>query len=160
MKRIASLRRVSLFVIMVLVMFILGCSQKQPQTISSPAVVISTQPDSKSIEGHPAAPSESASDSSSSSAGAVEILVKAFRFGYDPNIITVKKGQTVKLNLQTIDVAHGLAIPDYGINLKVEPGFSQSGEFIVDKAGEFSMICSVPCGENHRSMRGTLIVEG
>ena len=43
--------------------------------------------------------------------------------GFDPNVITVKKGEPVKIILLGMDVSHSLVIPDLGINSgPVHPG--------------------------------------
>lgn len=87
------------------------------------------------------------------------IEVTAKKWEFIPSTITVKQGQRVRLNIQSIDVTHGLAIPDFDISLRLEPGTSASTEFIADKKGTFSFFCNVLCGEGHKDMRGTLIVE-
>ena len=58
-----------------------------------------------------------------------------------------------------MDVEHGFAIPEFGINENLAPGKSVDIEFTADMAGSYSFFCSVYCGSGHTSMRGTLIVE-
>src|SRR3989338_11395487 len=52
----------------------------------------------------------------------VEIDMTAKQWEFDPETITVKEGQKVKLNIKSIDVAHGFALPDFGVNANLAPG--------------------------------------
>jgi len=88
-----------------------------------------------------------------------EFDVTAKRWTFDPQTITVNQGDTVILNIHSIDVTHGIAIPDFGVNRRLSPGNTVRIEFIADKKGSFSFFCSVSCGAGHTRMRGTLIVE-
>ncbi len=94
----------------------------------------------------------------SSSGNVKEFTVKAFRFGFEPSVISVSQGDTVRIIADTVDVPHGLAIEGYGINLYLNGLKPQIAEFVADKSGTFAMYCSVPCGSGHSSMRGTLVV--
>ncbi len=87
-----------------------------------------------------------------------EFHVEVFRFGFDPTIIEANRGDIVRIIAVSTDVAHGLALPEYGINLRLEPGVEQVAEFVADTPGEFTFYCSVPCGSGHSGMRGTLKV--
>jgi cytochrome c oxidase subunit 2 len=89
----------------------------------------------------------------------VEINITAKQWEFVPSTITVKKGDTVRITATSVDVAHGLSIPEYGINQRLEPNVPVTVEFVADKSGTFGFRCSVMCGEGHRSMTGQLIVE-
>ena len=82
-----------------------------------------------------------------------EINVKAFKFGYEPNIIKVTKGEKIKINIDNADVPHGIRIPD----LKLSG--NDVLEFTADQVGEFTWYCANMCGEGHGAMQGKLIVE-
>ena len=71
----------------------------------------------------------------------------------------MKLGDKVRLKVKSIDVDHGLAIPEFGVNLILKPNELQTVEFVADKKGEFPFFCSVYCGVGHGGMRGKLIVE-
>lgn len=88
-----------------------------------------------------------------------QFSVKAFRFGFEPSALTVKQGDTVFIQVTATDVKHGFAIPEYGVNLQLEPGQEQTAVFVADKKGTFKIFCSVPCGSGHSSMQGQFIVE-
>lgn len=107
----------------------------------------------------PASTVEPASESAPESAPAiVSIAVTAKQFDFSPSVVTVNKGDTVRLTVTSVDVTHGLAIPAFGVSENLRPGETVTVEFTADKAGEFPFFCSVFCGEGHGQMRGTLIV--
>ena len=81
------------------------------------------------------------------------------QFEFIPSTITVNKGDKVRLNVKSIDGAHGFAISEFGINENLKPGVTKTIEFIADKTGEFAFFCSVYCGAGHSGMNGKLIVK-
>ncbi|MEI6080408.1 MAG: cupredoxin domain-containing protein, partial [bacterium] len=83
----------------------------------------------------------------------------AFKYGYSPDPITVKKDDIVSLMVSSRDVKHGVYIKEYGIKTDIKKGQYKKIEFIADKVGTFDIICSVYCGFGHSKMRGKLIVE-
>jgi cytochrome c oxidase subunit 2 len=83
----------------------------------------------------------------------------AKQFEFAPEIIKVKHGNRVILNITSADVEHGFAIDEYNINKSIPAGGGVVIEFIADKIGAFDFYCSVYCGAGHSSMRGSLIVE-
>lgn len=87
-----------------------------------------------------------------------EFTVRAFQFGYEPDVLEVNKGDKVIIHAYSSDVGHGLAIAEYGINMRIMDSTPVTEEFIADKSGVFSFYCSVPCGSGHGSMKGQLIV--
>jgi len=74
-------------------------------------------------------------------------------------LITVKQGDKVKLNVKSIDVTHGFAIPEFNVKVDLLPNKEETIEFVADKKGEFTFFCSVICGEGHKNMKGKLVVE-
>ena len=81
------------------------------------------------------------------------------RFAFDPAEIRIKKGEKVEIRLTSLDVPHGLAIPELGFELKADVGQTQEAELTVDTVGTYDFKCNVMCGEGHRDMKGVLIVE-
>ncbi len=88
-----------------------------------------------------------------------EFSITAKQWEFNPSVITVNKGDKVKLTITSVDVAHGFAISDFNINERLEPRQTTNIEFVADKSGEFTFFCSVQCGSGHSSMRGQLIVK-
>jgi len=93
-----------------------------------------------------------------SSGGVKEFSIIAKQWKFDPATITVNQGDKVRLSITSIDVAHGIAIPDYRINEYLTPGQTVNIEFTADRKGTFIFSCSVSCGVGHTGMRGKLIV--
>ncbi|MDA2922994.1 cupredoxin domain-containing protein [Patescibacteria group bacterium AH-259-L07] len=88
-----------------------------------------------------------------------EFNIVARRFAFDPDTITVNKGDTVKLNITSTDTTHGLAISEFGVNAILPPGETKTIEFVASQSGSYTMFCSVACGSGHFDMKGTLIVK-
>ena len=82
-----------------------------------------------------------------------EFTIKAFRFGYSPDVIEVNKGDFVRINIENTDTTHGIRIPE--LDLKGETII----EFTANKIGEFSWYCTVYCGEGHKAMSGKLVIK-
>ena len=82
-----------------------------------------------------------------------EFTINASRFVYEPDTITVNKGDKVRINIENTDTLHGIRIPEFNVkdNKRVE--------FIADKAGEFTWYCTNMCGAGHMQMQGKLIVK-
>jgi plastocyanin len=88
-----------------------------------------------------------------------EFDVKAGGFYFEPNVMRVKLGDTVRIILNAADMTHDFVIDELGVRSSViAGGDSTSVEFIADQLGEFEYYCGV---SNHRQlgMTGTLIIE-
>lgn len=90
--------------------------------------------------------------------GIKEFTMTAKQWKFDPNTIEVNQGDLVRLSVTSLDVTHGLAIPDYGIDEGLYPGQTVDIEFVADRKGTFPFACSVSCGVGHSGMVGKLIV--
>ena len=96
------------------------------------------------------------------------VQVHASMGGFDPSELTVKAGQTMKIELTSMDSSmhsdgggwHQFAIDELGIDWKVGPESSKVFEFIAPaSAGTYSWYCDVCCGgKANPSMRGTFTV--
>ncbi len=87
-----------------------------------------------------------------------EFKLEAYRFGYSPDRLEVKKNDVVRILATSRDVPHGVFIKEYGINAVVKKGETTVIEFLADKPGEFDVICSIYCGPGHREMKAKLVV--
>ena len=87
-----------------------------------------------------------------------EFKMTAKQFQFDPATIEVNKGDKVRLIVTSTDVPHGIAIPEYGINERLDPGKPVTIEFTAEKEGTFTSFCSVFCGSGHSGMKGKIIV--
>jgi cytochrome c oxidase subunit 2 len=89
----------------------------------------------------------------------IVIKVEAKRFDYTPNVITLKKGVPVVLELTTKDVVMGFSAPDFAIRTDILPEKVARIRIVPDKTGTFTFVCDIFCGTGHEEMEGTLVVE-
>jgi cytochrome c oxidase subunit 2 len=89
-----------------------------------------------------------------------EIKVKARKFSFEPKVITVRKGERVKLIVTSEDVDHGIAISDLGIEEEIKAKETKVIEITPEREGRFQFTCSVFCGDGHPNMAGVLVVTG
>ncbi|HEX8932164.1 MAG TPA: cupredoxin domain-containing protein, partial [Patescibacteria group bacterium] len=105
-------------------------------------------------------PSVTQSATVSGAATAVqEFTVEGGSYYFKPNIIKVKKGDTVKITFNSAGGVHDFVIDEYKIKSeKITSGNSTVINFVADKIGTFAYYCSIG---NHREMGmvGKLIVE-
>jgi cytochrome c oxidase subunit 2 len=86
------------------------------------------------------------------------VQITARNFEFNPNTITVKKGEPVVIELSSLDRKHGFSLRAFGVRTDVKPGGDSRVRFTPDKTGKFSFSCDVFCGDGHEEMVGTLIV--
>ena len=86
------------------------------------------------------------------------IKVSARRFVFTPARIEVRKGEAVVFELTTEDVFMGFNLPDFNVRADIVPGKTVRVPLTPDKAGTFTFLCDVFCGEGHETMNGTLVV--
>ncbi len=88
-----------------------------------------------------------------------EFNIKGSNFAFEPSMITVKKGDRVKINFENSAGFHDFVIDEYGAaTKKTQAPTLEVIEFTADKTGSFQYYCSVG---THRAMGmfGTLKVE-
>jgi len=143
MKRILLLIVLSLFLVS-------ACAQQKPEDLVGQGS--SVQQNTKQADNQPLQQTQD-------TASAVkEFKITAKQFQFDPATIEVNKGDKVRLIVTSTDVPHGIAITEYGINEKLDPGKPVTIEFTADKQGTFTAFCSVVCGAGHSNMKGKIIV--
>ena len=96
------------------------------------------------------------------------VQVHASMGGFDPGSLTVKAGQTVKVELSSMDSSmhsdgggwHEFAIDALGIDWKVGPLSTKVFEFTAPAtAGTYDFYCNICCGgKENPSMQGKLTV--
>lgn len=77
---------------------------------------------------------------------------------FSPALLQVNPGDRVTIELVSTDVAHGLSIDRYGLDVQADPGQPGRLTFTADQAGTFRLRCSIPCGAMHPFIVGQLIV--
>ncbi|GAB7388446.1 hypothetical protein BSNK01_22830 [Bacillaceae bacterium] len=85
----------------------------------------------------------------------VSLNIEAKNWSFNEDKFVIKAGQPVKINLKNTEGMHGLAIDEFGVNIQGDG----EAEFTPDKPGEYTIYCSIPCGNGHADMKATLVVE-
>jgi cytochrome c oxidase subunit 2 len=85
--------------------------------------------------------------------------IRARRFEFTPNVVTLKKDEPVVLRLRTDDFTHGLYMKELGIDSEFAPGKPVDVPLTPRKAGRYSVICDHFCGSGHGNMKMTIVVE-
>ncbi len=96
----------------------------------------------------------------------VRIKMRAFQFGFEPNVIEVEAGTKVIIEIVEVSAEkepnfkfHTFTLNDFGVNQLLEVGKTYTIEFVADKVGTFTFECAIYCGVGHAGMKGTLIVK-
>lgn len=89
--------------------------------------------------------------------GAIKVTAKKYEF--NPSVISVKKGEEVRLVITAVDRDHGFKLEAFNINQKLKKGEAVTIEFTADRPGTFPFQCSRFCGLGHGKMKGKLVVE-
>lgn len=108
-------------------------------------------------------PSGNQTNTATSAVAVMQGDVKVFTleggsFYFKPNVISVKKGDKVKVVINAVSMMHDFVIDELGVKANVvKSGGSTSVEFVADQVGSFEFYCSVG---QHRTngMVGTLTV--
>jgi len=87
------------------------------------------------------------------------IEITAKRFSFNPDKITLKKGETVKLRLHSEDVTHGFFLRPLKLDEEIPAGGTAEIMVTPQVAGTFLTICDHFCGANHANMNMTIDVE-
>jgi cytochrome c oxidase subunit 2 len=86
------------------------------------------------------------------------IQVRAHKFTYEPDEITLKLNEPVTLEFTSADVTMGFNLPDFKVRSDIIPGKTSSVRFVPDKTGSFTFHCDIFCGDGHEDMDGTIHV--
>ncbi|MEP9412016.1 MAG: cupredoxin domain-containing protein [Candidatus Brocadia sp.] len=88
-----------------------------------------------------------------------KISMTAKRFEFTPEVIHVKQGTHVILEIESLDVAHGFKIDEYGIHVTIPGKEKIAIEFYAREPGTYPFKCSHFCGVGHFGMNGKIVVE-
>ena len=80
------------------------------------------------------------------------IMIHGKKFEFDPAEITLKKDQTVKLELTSDDVEHSLVVSGLGINGDMKKDVVTDVIVTPTQIGDFNGKCGKFCGVGHRKM--------
>ncbi len=101
--------------------------------------------------------------------------IKARQYAYEPSVIRVNSGDTLKVRLASLDVVHGFYVEGHDVDAEIPPQqttflvrnpskgkeWRETEElvFVAGKPGKYRFRCSHTCGTMHPFMLGELIVE-
>lgn len=86
------------------------------------------------------------------------IRITAKRFAYEPSEIALKIGESVIVEINSLDFVHGMNIPALKTRLDLFPGRVNRLEFTPQQAGVIEFVCDNFCGEGHEEMHGQFVV--
>jgi heme/copper-type cytochrome/quinol oxidase subunit 2 len=102
------------------------------------------------------------------------LTITAHKYGYDPSVLRVNRGDRVRIRLVAKDVTHGFYLEGYDLDAKMRPendtfwlrrpsaeeGYQEVEQinFVASHTGKFRYRCSTTCGYMHPFMQGELIV--
>ncbi len=73
-------------------------------------------------------------------------------------ILQLKKGETYRLHVSSLDIQHGFSLQPLNLNFQVLPGYVHVITLTPTQSGEFSIVCNEYCDLGHHLMVGKLIV--
>lgn len=76
-----------------------------------------------------------------------------------PNEIVLKAGESVVIEVTSIDFTHGMNIPDLKLRFDLVPGWVTRIPLSVPQAGVIDFLCDNFCGDGHEHMQGRLVVQ-
>ncbi len=74
-------------------------------------------------------------------------------------ILKLRKGQTYRLHISSLDLQHGFSLQPVNMNFQVLPGYDHVLTVTPTEAGEYHIICNEYCGIGHHTMTGKIIVD-
>lgn len=93
----------------------------------------------------------------------VHVYMTSVRSHFTPDVVRVKKGDTVHLHITNVeqahDATHGFTIGSYDVHSSLEPGKHVDITFVADREGTFPFYCTEFCSALHLEMAGYLLVE-
>ena len=93
--------------------------------------------------------------------GVKEFRISVQQWYYNPAIIKVSPGDTVRFILSSQDITHGFAINELGINRTIYADTKVMQEVVIPPdmpEDTYTMYCSVFCGMGHPILKGKIIV--
>ena len=73
-------------------------------------------------------------------------------------ILELKKGQSYRIHLSSVDWQHGFSLQPTNINIQIHPGYEHVINLTPTESGEFGIVCNEFCGIGHHTMTGRIRV--
>jgi cytochrome c oxidase subunit II len=87
------------------------------------------------------------------------IDVTVSRFQFSPDVIELKRGEKVRLNIVSVDGSHGFEVKELGLQARIASGKTVTLDVMPNEVGSFEIKCSEYCGSGHSQMKARLIVK-
>ena len=87
-----------------------------------------------------------------------QIEIKAKMFAFEPNVITLKKGEPAEVVFKSADVEHGLHVEGIKLDLVIPKRGTRQVKFTPQETGDYVGNCAVFCGTGHGLMTLTIHV--
>jgi cytochrome c oxidase subunit 2 len=100
---------------------------------------------------------EKSEDELAAADGVKQLKLVASNFQFDQAEYKVAVGEKLKVVLTNKEGKHGVEIEGQGLSFELG-GKEMSKEVTFDKAGTYSIVCSVPCGDGHVTMKSKIVV--
>ena len=136
--------------------------KKKALIIAAVLAACATLEVSRGLQASSKAPAITAANTSVHARAAGEqrvVQIVAHKFAFEPNQITLKKGEPVTIQLTSKDVQHGFYIRGLKVDEEIHPDKVTEVTITPDKAGTFPTICDHLCGLGHKHMHMTIVVE-
>jgi len=87
------------------------------------------------------------------------VTVRAENWAFVPDGVSFRKGENAVIRLEGISGTHGFMVSGLGINVTIQAGETVDVPIPTDQPGTYAFRCSIPCGEGHMDMKGTIVIE-
>jgi large repetitive protein len=93
-----------------------------------------------------------------SAAKVFNITAQTFQYTVSPLPFEVNVGDSVTLNIRSIDTTHGFQMERYSGSQTIRFNQTTTVSFIANTAGTFTYFCTIVCGTGHEGMDGIFVV--
>ena len=87
------------------------------------------------------------------------VEIRAGKYHFTPDHITLKKGVPVILRFNSADATHGFMVRALNIDTDIKPGAATEITVTPATSGNFKAICDHYCGIGHGGMKMSIAVE-
>ncbi len=86
------------------------------------------------------------------------IAIAAHKFSFSETQILARVGESIQLEITSLDFVHGFALPQLGVRVDTPPGKTTPLALTDLRVGRYTYLCDNFCGEAHDRMTGLLVV--
>jgi len=87
-----------------------------------------------------------------------DVEIRVSEDGFDPAVVTLRKGETTRIVLSADEGEHCLAVDALRVEKRVVAGRPTTFDLIADRAGRFPFYCCVETGKAAEVERGEVVV--